>query len=217
MLPNPNTQSMETHLTLFLPRNVRSIGLTHLGFLGAWFLLSASAAFGQSFTSSSLDSAGGSTAGAAQASPATMTAFHDGANVLPLEIGAIFQGGKGITDNRDGFKFLMAGFHVGKVLTYDHGHGLLRGNFEYAVEVFPYWESFTPTFQRANCVATADPSTISCSPLYTVGGTYHGVTVTPIILAVELQRFGQVRSLGSGRGWACFGRTISTPRLAACR
>ena len=98
------------------------------------------------------------------------------------EYGAIFQGGKGVTDERDDFKFFMAGGHVGKVLTGEIGKGLLRGNFEYAAEVFPYWQSNTPRFQRRTCVPTVNPAVISCSAPYTVGGTFRGVTVTPIIL-----------------------------------
>lgn len=101
---------------------------------------------------------------------------------LPLQLGAIAQGGNGVTDNRGGFKFLMAGVHVGKTLTSDHGSGLLRGSFEYAVEVFPLWQAYTPKFERANCVPTSAPQRISCSPLYTVGGTFTGASITPIIL-----------------------------------
>ena len=104
------------------------------------------------------------------------------ANSTPWEAGALFQGGKGITDNRDGFQFFMAGVHLGKVLTPQIGKGLFRGNFEYAGELFPYWQSNTPTFQRRSCVATQNPAIISCSQPYTVGGTFHGVSVTPIIL-----------------------------------
>ena len=51
----------------------------------------------------------------------------------------------------------MAGVHAGKVLTDDHGPGVLRGNFEYAVEVFPFWQSYTPRFQRESCVAVSTP------------------------------------------------------------
>ena len=101
---------------------------------------------------------------------------------LPFEVGAIVQGGNGITDDRNGFHFLMAGVHAGKVLTPNFGPGLLHGNFEYAVEVFPFWQSYTPRFQRADCVAATQPGTISCTPLYTVGGTYTGASVTPIML-----------------------------------
>jgi lipid A 3-O-deacylase len=103
------------------------------------------------------------------------------ANSTPWEFGALVQGGKGVTDNRDDFKFIMVGGHLGKVLTGEIGHSLLRGNFEYAVEVFPFWQSYTPTFQRANCVPQTSV-TITCSNLFTTGGTYTGASVTPIIL-----------------------------------
>jgi len=101
---------------------------------------------------------------------------------LPLEYGVLFQGGVGLTEDRSGFRFLMAGVHAGKVLYHNRAQGKLKGNFEYAVELFPYWQSFTPQFQRANCVGVPNSNIISCSPLFTVGGTYSGVTATPIIL-----------------------------------
>ncbi len=106
---------------------------------------------------------------------------------LPFEIGALVQGGLGVTEDRNDFKFLLAGIHAGKVLTGDHGSGLLRGNFEYAAELFPFWQSYTPRFQKNNCFATPQPGTTGvtgdfCSPPFTVGGTFSGITVTPIIL-----------------------------------
>ena len=100
---------------------------------------------------------------------------------LPWNIGAIFQGGKGVTDDRDDFKFLMAGIHAGKVLTRNVGPGILHGNFEYAVELFPFWQSYTPTFQRQSCTTAPGSPIITCSPPYTVGGTFTGITLTPVI------------------------------------
>ena len=114
---------------------------------------------------------------AQDASPVQSASQHH-----PLEYGIVVQGGKGVTDQRDDFKFIMAGIHAGKVLTGNYGPGPLRGNFEYAVEAFPFWQSYTPKFQRAKCVAATTPGLISCTPLYTVGGTYSGITLTPIIL-----------------------------------
>jgi lipid A 3-O-deacylase len=108
------------------------------------------------------------------------TPFHIASGHLPLEIGALVQGGFGVTEDRGSFKFLWAGVHAGKVLTDNHGPGVLRGNFEYAVEVFPFWQSYTPKFQRETCVLD------SCSEPYTVGGTFSGVSVTPIILRWNL-------------------------------
>ncbi len=93
------------------------------------------------------------------------------------------QGGFGVTEDRGSFRFFMAGVHAGKVLTSNFGPGRLRGNFEYAVEVFPLWQSYTPTSLRQNCVAVAGSNTlINCSAPFTVGGTFTGASITPIIL-----------------------------------
>jgi len=114
----------------------------------------------------------------AQAVVATSTnPFYSSSTRLPFEAGVLVQGGFGLTENREGFKFLMAGVHAGKVLTYAHGPGFLSGQFEYAVEAFPFWQSYTPKFQREMCT-----SETSCTPPYTVGGTFTGVSITPIIL-----------------------------------
>jgi lipid A 3-O-deacylase len=120
----------------------------------------------------------------AQALPtnADVTPFHTDSGKLPLELGVLIQSGVGVTQNRSSFKFLMAGVHAGKVLTGNYLPGPLHGNFEYAVEVFPFWQSYTPKFQRAQCRAVSPSDNISCSPLYTVGGTFSGVSITPIIL-----------------------------------
>jgi lipid A 3-O-deacylase len=105
----------------------------------------------------------------------------------PWEYGVLMQSGFGVTENRGGFKFLWAGVHAGKVLTGPIGHGALRGNFEYAVEAWPLWQSYTPTFVRAKCVAIpTSPGNVTCSAPYTVGGTFGGVSVTPIILRWNL-------------------------------
>jgi lipid A 3-O-deacylase len=105
----------------------------------------------------------------------------------PWNFGVLMQGGVGLTEGRDTFRFVMAGVHAGKVLTPMVGHGLLRGNFEYGVELFPFWQSYTPTMQRQNCVSVPFPGAAggtgaSCSAAFTVGGTYTGASVTPIIL-----------------------------------
>lgn len=118
----------------------------------------------------------------AQASGQLVSGPKPDASTLPFEVGPLVQGGVGVTGDRDSFRFLMVGVHAGKVLTGDHGSGPLRGNFEYAAELFPFWQAYTPRFRRANCVPSPVPGAISCSPLYTVGGTFTGVTVTPIIL-----------------------------------
>jgi hypothetical protein len=98
------------------------------------------------------------------------------------EYGALIQGGNGLQDRTD-FRFLMAGVHLGKILTSDFGTGLFKGNIEYAVEVLPFWQSYTPKFQRINCVVLSESTdTVECTPPYTVGGTYTGSSITPIML-----------------------------------
>jgi hypothetical protein len=118
----------------------------------------------------------------------------------PYEYAILFQGGNGLTDQRGGFHFLMAGVHAGRVLTGNSGRGILRGNFEYAVELFPYWESFTPVFQRVSCTEPVGTTTITCSQPYNVGGTFHGASITPIILRWNFARRGRWTPWFQGAG-----------------
>ncbi len=115
-----------------------------------------------------------------------------------FEYGVLVQGGNGVTDNRNAFHFAMAGVHAGRILTDNIGPGMLRGNFEYAVEIFPYWQSFTPKFQRVSCVQPG--AIITCSAPYTVGGTFTGASVTPIILRWNFARHGKFTPWAQGAG-----------------
>ena len=123
------------------------------------------------------------------------------ANRTPWEYGALFQGGFGVTEDRSGFKFLLAGAHLGKVLTGEVGTGPLRGNFEYAIEVFPYWQSFTPKFSRISC-GGPNPGGLAytCSQPFTVGGTFTGASVTPIILRWNFTHSRRVMPWVQGAG-----------------
>jgi lipid A 3-O-deacylase len=125
-------------------------------------------------------------AGAQSASgTATLTTNPIRDEVKPVEFGVLAQGGFGVTEDRGGFKFFMAGVHAGKVLTETMGTRMLRGNFEYAVEVFPFWQSYTPTALRQNCVYIAGPfgsQQASCSAPFPIGGRFTGASITPIIL-----------------------------------
>ncbi|HEY0759240.1 MAG TPA: acyloxyacyl hydrolase [Acidisarcina sp.] len=90
------------------------------------------------------------------------------------------QGGAGVGD-RSAFHFLSAGFQIGKVLTDPGGPGLLRGQFEYAIEVDPYWQAFTPAphLQTVHYKVNGVPMT---AVVPYAGGTFSGASVTPIIL-----------------------------------
>jgi hypothetical protein len=102
----------------------------------------------------------------------------------PLNFGVLIQSGVGVTEDRSSFKFFMAGVRLGKVLTANIGPGMLRGNFEYGGELFPLWQSYTPTMPRQNCIyITGSLGTeTSCSAPFTIGGTFTGISLTPIIL-----------------------------------
>jgi lipid A 3-O-deacylase len=137
--------------------------------------------------------------GVAQAAPADTNPLQNPTH-HPLELGALVQGGFGVTQERNDFKFFMAGGHAGKVLTGNVGPGVLHGNFEYAVEVFPFWQSYTPKFQRAQCRAIPGSALIECSPLYTVGGTFTGITITPIILRWNFTGSKRITPWAQGAG-----------------
>ncbi|HEX3469932.1 MAG TPA: acyloxyacyl hydrolase [Silvibacterium sp.] len=98
----------------------------------------------------------------------------------PWEFGPFFQGGVG-TGDRSGFTFLSAGARGGKVLTTPHLPGVLRGQFEYAVEVMPYWQSFTPPPHDALTEYEFEGE-IGHVVLPYGGGTFTGFSITPIIL-----------------------------------
>ena len=100
--------------------------------------------------------------------------------------GGLVQGGFGVTQERGNFKFFLIGGHAGRILTPQLGSGLLRGNLEYGVEVFPLWQSYTPKFQRISCIDS--PSGPVCSAPYTVGGTFSGVSITPAIFRWNFTR-----------------------------
>jgi lipid A 3-O-deacylase len=130
-------------------------------------------------------------AAAAQA-PASGTTSGTPESILagkPWEYGAFGNGGFG-TGNRDTYKFLWVGLHAGKVLTDPLGKGLLRGQFELDSEVIPLWQAYTPRFLRANCFAQPG-GPLTCSNLFPTGGTYTGVSITPVILRWDLRSRGR--------------------------
>ena len=109
----------------------------------------------------------------------------------PHEYGVFAQYGNGVTDNRNAYHFLAAGLSAGRVLTNNHGAGLFRFNFEYAAEVLPYWQSFTPKFQRVRITPIAGSSLVNVSAPYAVGGTFTGASITPIILRLNFPGRGK--------------------------
>jgi lipid A 3-O-deacylase len=117
---------------------------------------------------------------------------------LPWEYGVFVNGGVGTGDRAD-YKFLWAGLHAGKVLTSPYGKGLLRGQFEVAAELIPLWQAYTPKYLRANCYAQPG-GPLTCSDLFPTGGTYTGVSLTPLILRWNLDHGRRFRPWIQGAG-----------------
>ena len=125
-----------------------------------------------------LSSAAGRAQSAVPAAPTNVIAER------PWEFGPVVQGGVGVGD-RSSFKFFSAGVHAGKVLTPPALPGLLRGQFEYAAELFPLWQAYTPAPHLESVNFVVDGQTNSTvAPVG--GGTFTGISITPIILRWNL-------------------------------
>jgi lipid A 3-O-deacylase len=116
----------------------------------------------------------------------------------PWEFGPFVNGGFG-TGNREAYKFLWAGLHAGKVLTRPSGKGLLNGQFELGAELIPLWQAYTPKYLRANCYEQPGIP-LSCSNLFPTGGTYTGVSITPVILRWDFRSRGHFLPWIQGAG-----------------
>lgn len=108
------------------------------------------------------------------------------------------QGGVG-TGNRSSYGFFSAGAHLGKVLTNPALPGILRGQFELAGELLPLWQSYTPPphVQNVNYYSDGILYTIS-APVG--GGTFTGISITPIILRWNLAPRGRFLPWAQGAG-----------------
>ncbi len=116
----------------------------------------------------------------------------------PWEFGPFFQGGVGVSDRSD-FSFTSAGFRLGKVMTDQHMPGMLRGQFEYAGEIMPYWQSFTPA--AGEQLTTYIYQGQELKGLFPYGGgTYTGVSITPIILRWNLRPSRRIAPWVQGAG-----------------
>ena len=112
----------------------------------------------------------------------------------PWDRGVFLDGGFG-TNAQTNIHFLNAGVRLGKVLTDAAGPGYLHGQFEYAVEFMPYWQSFTPKGVM-DVTTGSPPQTVS----HATGGTFTGVSITPIILRWNLVHWHRVMPWMQGAG-----------------
>jgi len=97
------------------------------------------------------------------------------------EYGPFVNWGTGVGDRSD-YKFLSAGFELGKALTPVIHAGVFSGQFQLAGNIMPLWQAYTPAPHNENytCITTGG-APYNCV-LPTGGGTYYGVSLTPVIL-----------------------------------
>ncbi len=105
---------------------------------------------------------------------------------LPWEFGVFFGGGVGLGD-RSNFSFTNAGVHLGKVLSDEHGPRYLRGQFEYSGDFLPYWQSFTPPPGLRPITFNFQGGGSETVGILYNGGTFSGVSITPIQLRWDFE------------------------------
>lgn len=126
---------------------------------------------------------------AAENDPVHALMKHD-----PIDRGVFIDGGFG-TAGETSDHFLNAGVRLGWVVTDAAGPGYLRGQFEYAVQLIPYWQSFTPK-TTYNLTTGNPPQTRQV----TTGGTYTGLSLTPVILRWNLVHWKHIMPWAQGGG-----------------
>ena len=98
------------------------------------------------------------------------------------EFGPFANFGFGVGD-RSSYKFLSAGFQMGKPITPVLRAGALSGQFELGANIMPLWQAYTPaphqqTFHYPGPGCPAGGCTYVAPE---GGGTYYGVSLTPVI------------------------------------
>jgi hypothetical protein len=101
------------------------------------------------------------------------------------EYGPFINYGNGLGDRSD-YKFLSAGAQIGKPVTPVLHAGFLTGQLELSGNIMPLWQAYTPAphTQLYRCTSSTG-GTIQC-PLATGGGTFYGVSLTPVIFRWNL-------------------------------
>ncbi len=130
---------------------------------------------------------------------ATLSPVQDVLSRRAWNYGVFFDGGFSARNKPD-FRFLNAGGRVGKILTDPIGPSILRGQFEYSAELMPWWQGYTSPFNRYNLTATSNPGVAAIQGPYRTGGTYNGVSTTPIILRWDLQGTKRILPFVQGAG-----------------
>ena len=119
--------------------------------------------------------------GQATASPAADNSVAQVRNAKSWEYGPFVNGGMGVGDRSD-YSFFSAGFQLGKPITRVLHAGIFSGQFEFGGNIMPLWQSYTPApYLDPNYVCIVNGAPKACT-LQVAGGTYTGVSLTPVIL-----------------------------------
>jgi lipid A 3-O-deacylase len=95
-----------------------------------------------------------------------------------------------------------AGFEAGRILTDDHGSGILRGRGEAILEIIPFWLAYSPQQK----ITIYDPRNTYPTVAEITSYSSHGVSLTPLLFRWNFTR-GSVHQflpwvqLGSGLLW----------------
>ena len=84
--------------------------------------------------------------------------------------------GNGIGGDRSNYRFFSVGVEAGKLLTPPLHAGILSGQFQYAVNVMPFWQAYTPPPHVQTFVFNGVTYEAPIG-----GGTYTGASITPAI------------------------------------
>ena len=97
------------------------------------------------------------------------------------EMGPFLNWGTGVGDRSD-YKFFWGGFELGKVLTPVLHAGIFSGQFQFAGNIMPLWQAYTPPphEQAYPCEESPTGPIVTCL-LPFGGGMFHGVSLTPVI------------------------------------
>lgn len=96
------------------------------------------------------------------------------------EYGPFVNGGVGVGE-RSNYGFFSAGFQLGKPVSRVLKAGPLSGQFEYAGNIMPFWQAYTPAPHMQSMKCNVGGVKYDCTLPYS-GGTYTGVSLTPVIL-----------------------------------
>jgi hypothetical protein len=97
------------------------------------------------------------------------------------EYGPFVNWGSGLGD-RDDYKFLWAGFGLSKPVSPIVHARFLSGQFEYGGNIMPLWQAYTPPAHTQDYTCSNSGGQPYLCPLAVGGGTFRGVSLTPVIL-----------------------------------